>query len=605
MRDSKTGPYRTEIENIEIDAGETGGAVFRGAASFASFAALFVAARLWRLTASCLWFDEIFSVHAARHDWAGMLRFVAADLIHPPLFYALLKVWINLGGESLLWLRLFPALTAAACLIPFSMLCRTLRLSAPQTNLALLLIAANGYLIKYAQEVRMYSLLLFLTLSSLWLFVRFFNTDGAAGAPIRRQLFALAGVNLLLVYTHYYGWLVVATEFAFLLLHRRGRAHTALFSISVMAIAFCFAPWVYVLARAAGRGQGLQQNLGWMARPGLSDVAQLIMLLTEPFYFRQSSGESPYTLWSAPLGLLLFVLPVIALLWRALWRPSARCRADALRESAGEPADGEKLKESPLCVRDGRQTVGLVWLSFFAFLPVGLAFILSFVLPQSVWGTRHLIIVAAPYAILAAVAVRRLHPLWLGKIIPVVFGCWLCVAALVLAFRRQSPYIWCAWEELAAHLKRDETTLNEAATTGAFVKLYAFEDLVAYHLWFALDVAGEKNFKVAVVRNVPGLAGDPAYFLPRDFDRIAVADLSTAFHEERFWVAFSAPLWDESRPPLKLLKERGYEVTKASETGAPTAGLHAFLALAARPEVTRSTPGRADDNSPPAIRSIN
>ena len=33
--------------------------------------ALYVAARLWRLTASCLWFDEIFSVHAARHPWGG------------------------------------------------------------------------------------------------------------------------------------------------------------------------------------------------------------------------------------------------------------------------------------------------------------------------------------------------------------------------------------------------------------------------------------------------------------------------------------------------------------------------------------------------------
>ena len=63
---------------------------------------LYVAARLWRLTASCLWFDEIFSVHAARHTWGALWRFAAADLIHPPLFYALLKLWTAAGGESLL-----------------------------------------------------------------------------------------------------------------------------------------------------------------------------------------------------------------------------------------------------------------------------------------------------------------------------------------------------------------------------------------------------------------------------------------------------------------------------------------------------------------------
>jgi len=77
---------------------------------------LYAAARLWRLTATCLWFDEIFSVHAARHPWGGPWSFAAADLIHPPLFYALLKLWAAAGGESLHWLRLFPALTSVLAL---------------------------------------------------------------------------------------------------------------------------------------------------------------------------------------------------------------------------------------------------------------------------------------------------------------------------------------------------------------------------------------------------------------------------------------------------------------------------------------------------------
>src|SRR5215213_5818194 len=173
---------------------------------------LYVAARVWRLTATCLWFDELFSVHAARHTWGGLWRFVAADLIHPPLFYALLKLWTAAGGESLLWLRLFPALTAVAALVPFLLLARELRLGAQGTALALLLAAANGYLIKYAQELRMYSLLLLFALTSLWLFVRLLNSARAS----RALLFALFFVNLLLVYTHYYGWLFVACEAALL-----------------------------------------------------------------------------------------------------------------------------------------------------------------------------------------------------------------------------------------------------------------------------------------------------------------------------------------------------------------------------------------------------
>jgi len=153
---------------------------------------LYAAARLWHLTATCLWFDEIFSVHAARHSWRGMFGFVAADVVHPPLFYALLKIWIAIGGESLVWLRLFPCLISVAAIAPLMLLCRELELKPGETNLALLLLAVNGYLIKYAQEVRMYSLLFFITLCSLWLFVRFVQTNARAG----KLLITLSAVNL-------------------------------------------------------------------------------------------------------------------------------------------------------------------------------------------------------------------------------------------------------------------------------------------------------------------------------------------------------------------------------------------------------------------------
>ena len=90
----------------------------------------------------------------------------------------LLKVWIGIGGESEGWLRLFPILTTVATICPFVLLCRELKLKASEVNLAFMLIAVNGYLIYFAQELRMYSLLLLLTLSSLWLFAKFLNASG-------------------------------------------------------------------------------------------------------------------------------------------------------------------------------------------------------------------------------------------------------------------------------------------------------------------------------------------------------------------------------------------------------------------------------------------
>ena len=136
---------------------------------------VFILLRFWNLTESCLWFDELFSVHAAEQSWGNIFSFVAQDLIHPPLFYVLLKLWISVGGENLYFLRVFPVLFAIVSLIPFYYLCRQLKFEFPVFALALAFFTFNGALIKYSQEVRMYNLLLCLSLFSLWLFVRFLD----------------------------------------------------------------------------------------------------------------------------------------------------------------------------------------------------------------------------------------------------------------------------------------------------------------------------------------------------------------------------------------------------------------------------------------------
>jgi uncharacterized membrane protein len=108
---------------------------------------LYIATRLWRLNDYGLWLDEVFSVNMAWLDWKEILHAVAPNIVHPPLFYLLLKMWIHMGGESLFWQRFFPALTAVATIIPFFSICRELRLSTTEINTVFILIAVNSYLI--------------------------------------------------------------------------------------------------------------------------------------------------------------------------------------------------------------------------------------------------------------------------------------------------------------------------------------------------------------------------------------------------------------------------------------------------------------------------
>lgn len=477
-------------------------------AVYAALILIYILLRYWNLTGSCLWFDEIFSIHAAEHSWDSVLGFVAQDLIHPPLFYLLLKVWISAGGDGLLWLRLFPAAFSILALIPFFLLCRELKLNFAAVAFALLVFAVNGSLIKYSQEVRMYAPLLCLSLFSIWLFVRFLNSG--------RGIVLLMLVNLAMVYTHYFGWLVIICELTAVILVKRERlVKTVLMSACVFA---AFFPWIVLILNAAPAGEKFAQNIGWMQRPGPILLFQFILNLFEPLYYKASSAEfaSNY-LVSLPLLVLIIFAAVYYF-----------------------------KKPEP----DDKQNVYL--LSVFIALPVLIAFIASWILPYSVWGTRHLIIVFAPFILLVALVIDKLE-ISFAKV-----GVFTAVAVLsVIAFgiqivRGTQAYIWCGWEVLA----RDVQTYPAGADGPA--RVYVFEDLTAYHFWFALRKE-ERNFEVMKLHGLDQMKEDAAFFLPRGFDGVGKIDIN-GLEGGKFWIAFRAEKWDLLRSPLYDLISRGYKL---------------------------------------------
>lgn len=488
--------------------------------------------RMWNLTASCLWFDEIFSIHAATLSWRNLFWFVAQDLIHPPLFYALLKIWIFVGGENLFWLRFFPVLFSTLAIIPFILLCRQFKLSLPTISLALTFFAVNGSLIKYAQEVRMYSLFLCLGLFSMWLFVRFLNQG--------KGFFLLIIFNVFLVYSHYFGWLIVMSEILAVVILARERLKSIFLMLGITTVSF--APWIYAVRQAAKINSNVGQNIGWMTKPDFFSIFQFIFDLFEPIYFEQSSADKPtiffITMPILTIGTIAFCLYFVD------W------------------ASETKIEKR-----------NFLLLLIFTFAPILLTLAASWILPYSIWGTRHLIIAFAPLTILLANAFSKIKYRQLKvaslSIIFLLFG-----AAFLLQKTRGEPkYIWCAWENLALKLpqiQNDSQKTNSSEPT----KIYVFEDLVAYHFWFALRDSSEK-FQIIKVNGIGNLVEDKAYFLPRGFDEVK---MENDFEGERFFIAFRDKNWDESAAPLRNLIAKGYRIGEPQIFEAQ--GLKAFLAEA-------------------------
>lgn len=466
----------------------------------------FIALRFWRLTDSCLWFDEIFSVHAATLGWTSLFELVARDLIHPPFFYVLLKIWIAFGSENLIWLRSFPVLFSALSIVPFYFLCRQLKLEHSTTILALAFLAVNGSLIKYAQEVRMYSLLVCLSLFSMWLFLRFFQ--------LGKSFWLLTLVNVLLVYTQYFGWTIVASEVLAILILQRIKIGKIFLMFGVTALGFL--PWFFAVFRYADLSNDAPQNLGWASAPNFSILVQFTLDLFEPFHYQQSNADAA-SIYLISIPLLLIGLTAFAgyfMNWKTV--PAAEKKAVHL-------------------------------LLIFLFFPIVVAFAASWILPFSIWGTRHLTMVFAPLAILAALAVNKITipPLKLIVIytIFVFFG-----IAFFARFQQPTPeYIWCAWEKLARELPENEPA-----------KIYVYEDLVAYHLWFALRGA-ERLIQIIKINGIPELIEDKAYFLPRGFDAVQATD-ENGIVGDGFQIAFRDTNFDSAKPPLKNLIEKGYRI---------------------------------------------
>jgi hypothetical protein len=337
----------------------------------------FIGIRLWNLTTFCLDSDEIFSLLCARYNLGHLLQSVRADVVHPPFSYLLLWLWVKIGGESMPWLRLLPFLLSILALPLVWIVFRQLRLTAPARIIALALLAINDYQVFHARYVRMYALFFLLSLASVALF------NLVLEGTTKKRVIALTAVNLLLVYTQYFGWMVIGIEGLHLLWMDRRKLKPFLLGAAVIAL--LFAPWAYAAAQAAIAKGGLAPNLGWIRHPKIGDVW---------WYYVGCDGP----LWPVPVAsaMVFFLFGAMAAgLWRVFRAAHDRLQLSKLRFAA-----------------------------LLAFLPPVTAYLLSNVLRNSIWGNRHLIVSAVPYLALLAMGLVALRPKWVRFIVISIAAVW-------------------------------------------------------------------------------------------------------------------------------------------------------------------------------------
>jgi hypothetical protein len=205
--------------------------------------------------------DEPFSIWWALHDTNSLFGMLKTEN-NPALHFLLLHYWIKLFGISPLSVRLPSILFSAfsAGLIFYT----GRRFFNPVTGITAALIYTLSVMqFTFAHEARVYALFTFLSLWNLYLML------SAAQKPEKKITFAYIAINnILLIYSHYFGWIPVLLQLFLLLLLPARRQLWKPLLLSFLAVLLAYIPNFLILVQRFLISSGGT----WLRRPEWSEL---------------------------------------------------------------------------------------------------------------------------------------------------------------------------------------------------------------------------------------------------------------------------------------------------------------------------------------------
>lgn len=157
---------------------------------------------------SSIWFDEAFSSYLIRGNFADIWQLTALD-VHPPFFYFCLKIWSLIFGTSVLALRFMSVFFGGLSLILIFHLVKQCFGLRPAV-FATFFMSLSPVFIRLAQEMRMYTLVLFIVTSATFVLIK------ALQSKKRHYWIIYAILVSLGMWTHYFTSLAWLTHLIFI-----------------------------------------------------------------------------------------------------------------------------------------------------------------------------------------------------------------------------------------------------------------------------------------------------------------------------------------------------------------------------------------------------
>ncbi|TEU15303.1 MAG: hypothetical protein E3J21_13680 [Anaerolineales bacterium] len=340
------------------------------------------ALRACRLDFQSLWRDEVDAVTFATRALPGLLSTFTRPKENGPLYFLMLRPWIALTGDSEFSVRFF-SLAFGVLVIPLAYALGRRWLSPLGSILGALLVAFSPYLVWYSQEAKMYTLITFLTMLSLYLYVEAL----ARG----RWLYwvAYVVVTSFCLYTHILATLIIPLEIIlFVVWWPRHRARLKPWLLTIGCVTLPYIPlalWeIPLLLSSYETGHPFYS---------LSKVLSI-------FFFAFSHGvlgvASP---WLLILTSILFIFLFLAGVFLGGEKLNPAIDSDARRGEGPVLSPALSSAEGKACPESSRRVEG-VTLLLYLFLPIIGVYLISLGMP--IFTDRYLIYVAPAFYLILA-----------------------------------------------------------------------------------------------------------------------------------------------------------------------------------------------------------